>query len=125
MELNNMLYLKNILFKISFAILFSIIALLITNNALFLHSHYLIDGTVITHAHPFKKSADSGPYRSHNHTNAELILLENLQLLFYIVSIPFIASSFLKDSFVDSSKRWLLPESLIIPHQGRAPPSLL
>ena len=119
-----MISFKKIVFKISFALLFSAIALLIINNALFLHSHYLKDGTVITHAHPFKKSTDSGPYRPHHHSNGELMLLENLQLLFMFIFIPFIASSFFKDNFVQSFKGCLLTDSLISPHHGRAPPFL-
>ena len=120
-----MIYLKKILFKITFALLFGTIAILITNNALFLHSHYLIDGTVITHAHPFKKSAEPGPYKSHHHTNAELMMLENLQLLFLLIFIPFIALSFLKDFFYQSFNSLLFLSTSFPPHQGRAPPVVI
>lgn len=51
-------------------------------NALYLHSHRLPDGSVITHAHPFNKTQDKSPYKHHRHTQVELFLLNHLQLLF-------------------------------------------
>lgn len=60
------------------------IGLLITNNALFIHTHQLADGEIITHAHPYNKSENSN--QQHKHTNFELFILSQLQI-FVLLSI--------------------------------------
>ena len=37
------------------------------NRTANLHRHYLGGGITITHAHPYDKSADSSPFKSHSH----------------------------------------------------------
>lgn len=59
-----------------------IMGTMISNRMLFIHSHKLADGTVVTHAHPYNKSDDSSPFKSHNHTRAELLFTENSEILF-------------------------------------------
>lgn len=46
------------------------------NNVVYLHSHILSDQTVITHAHPFDKSADNTPFKTHHHSNFEYTLTQ-------------------------------------------------
>jgi len=64
-----------------------LMGLMIINKAVFLHSHVLADGTVISHAHPYQSTDDSKPFQSHHHTNAAFFLFDTIQLLFN--SIPF------------------------------------
>lgn len=66
---------------IAFFLVFAVAGNTIT-NALYLHSHRLPDGSVITHAHPFNKTQDKSPYKHHRHTQVELFLLSHLHLLF-------------------------------------------
>ena len=46
------------------------------------HSHMAPNGCLILHAHPFAKTADTGPVKSHSHSEKELIILN-------IISDPF------------------------------------
>ncbi len=62
--------------------------LYIVNYAFYTHRHILVDGTVITHAHPYNKS-DSKPFKSHQHSKTELVLLGVLKVLFFISGIYF------------------------------------
>jgi len=66
--------------------------LLIANKSVFMHTHLLADGTIITHSHPYDKSSDSEPFKSHHHTKVEFVFLQNLDILFLTV---FFAYSFL------------------------------
>lgn len=44
-------------------------------QSIYFHKH-LIEGVSIFHAHPFNKSADSKPVKSHHHTSFELALFQ-------------------------------------------------
>lgn len=46
------------------------------NNAVYLHSHIVDNNTVITHAHPFSKSADNLPFKTHKHTDFEYTITQ-------------------------------------------------
>ncbi len=49
---------------------------LYTNALINTHYHYLSDGQIISHAHPYDKATDQGtPFKSHQHTKAQLIFL--------------------------------------------------
>lgn len=39
------------------------------------HSHITNDGRLVSHAHPFNKSQDSTPFKSHHHSAIDLLLL--------------------------------------------------
>ena len=66
-------------------LLIAVLGLFILNNAVFLHAHRLPDGQVILHAHPYKKSQDPAPVKTHHHTAAELFVLDQLQFLFFVL----------------------------------------
>ncbi len=96
--------------------------LLIANKGLFLHTHKLENGTIVTHSHPYDKNQDSEPLKKHHHTKVEFLFFENLNVLF---SSIFLIISFLslvrkKVSFVDVEKIYFT--LLSFPYQGRAPP---
>lgn len=58
------------------AILFlQIYGLTLVSNVLYYHSHVTNGGKVISHAHPFNKQNDNDPYKTHNHSKFELLLL--------------------------------------------------
>ena len=63
--------------------------LLIANKALYMHTHKMADGSIIVHAHPYNKSDDPKPFKSHQHTKAEFLFLENLESLFLLTFLIF------------------------------------
>jgi hypothetical protein len=99
-----------------------IMGLFIANKAIFLHVHKLADGTIIEHAHPYDKSNDSKPYKSHHHSNAEFLFFQNLEILFLIVFLTLALVAFVKKEKV--SFKLITEHTLIciIFHKGRAPP---
>jgi hypothetical protein len=99
-----------------------VMGLLIANRAIFLHVHKLNDGTIIEHAHPYDKSNDSKPYKSHHHSNAEFLFFQNLDVLFLIAFLTLALITPIKKgevSFKLISEHTLI---CIILHKGRAPP---
>ncbi|MCD6564810.1 MAG: hypothetical protein J7K53_02595 [Bacteroidales bacterium] len=115
-------FVKNITKKLAIICMIGSIGLLVTDNVLFLHSHQLADGEIITHAHPFNKSNDSAPFKSHHHSKIELIFLANLQLLFIFAIIFFIVLDVAKKKSYVVINEQFYPQSFKILYQGRAPP---
>ncbi|WP_298647228.1 hypothetical protein [uncultured Proteiniphilum sp.] len=66
-------------------LLIVVLGLFILNNAVFLHAHRLSNGEIILHAHPYNKSQDPAPIKTHHHTAAELFSIAHLQLLFFVL----------------------------------------
>lgn len=64
-----------------------LIAMLIANRAIYVHSHVLSDGTVITHAHPFSKNTSNDSSPKHRHSSYEFFVLHQLQILFSVLGI--------------------------------------
>ena len=95
---------------------------LIANKVIFSHAHRLNNGTVIKHSHPYDKSNDSKPYKSHHHTNAELLFFQNLEILFPIVFLAFALFALVKKAKRSSNIITRHTLSCIILHNGRAPP---
>jgi hypothetical protein len=87
---------KNIkTFTIWFSIL--LISALTLNNSIFLHVHKLESGNIISHAHPFQKSAEKQTPVSHNHTANEIQLYQILSdltlVLFFVLGFSIIVLS--------------------------------
>ena len=71
-------------------ILFGILFLVqVLNKAVFTHSHLTPDSRLITHAHPFDKANDNQPVKSHYHSLAETVVLQQLELIFPIIALSF------------------------------------
>ncbi len=115
-------FVKNITKKFAVICMIGIIGLLTINNVMFLHSHKLDNGNFVTHAHPYDKSNDSAPIKSHHHSKTELIFLENLQLLFIFILISFIALDVAKKKSYVAIIRVFYTQDYEILHFGRAPP---
>lgn len=75
-------YQKVIHFLVLLAIGFSII-----NNAIYIHTHKLADGSIVVHAHPFNKatSSENLPVQTHKHTQHEYVFLDHI-----LVLVPFL-----------------------------------
>ncbi len=97
-----------------------LIGLLIINSILFTHTQTLADGTVLVHAHPYNKT-DNLP-ASHHHHKSELLILDQLNVLFFFAAIAFI----LNGALVVFKKIYLQQleyVSVLYSRQyGRAPP---
>ena len=87
-----------------------------------MHSHYLSDGTIVTHAHPFKKASEKVPYSPHDHSRAELMAMENLQLLFYFIFILIAYQGFVILNYFPVFNTLLKYSKYLSTHPGRAPP---
>lgn len=90
-------YAGNINRKIVALLMLSVVCILLANKIIFTHSHRTIDGIIITHYHPFNKSNDTEPFKSHHHSNAEFYVLENLKIflpsvIFYFAFITLFIS---------------------------------
>ncbi len=113
---------KSITVKATSYLLIGLIALLIANKAIYIHTHKLPNGTIVVHAHPFNKSCDTEPFKSHKHTKGELYFFQSIENLFPLL---FLISVFI--SLPGKKIRRFLFLSQYIPvllttHDGRAPP---
>lgn len=99
-----------------------VMGMLIFNNVAFTHVHQLDDGTIVQHAHPYNKSNDATPYKTHKHSNADLVFFKNLNILFLVA---FFALGLVLSVKKEKVTYELVTEhalAYISLHQGRAPP---
>ena len=100
-------------------------AALMINRVVYTHIHVLYNGSVVTHAHPFSKSTEGNPDSSHQHSNTELFLLDQLHNLILFVSAAFILKPFAASTgFSEPATDRLLP-AFVPPFPGRAPPACM
>jgi hypothetical protein len=73
---------------------------MLTNQALFVHSHRLADGTTVTHAHPYQPANDSNaPFKTHHHSKIEFLAFDNIShfiLVFFMVNFALFKTKLLK-----------------------------
>ena len=100
-------------------------AALMINRIVYTHIHVLYNGSVVTHAHPFSKSTEGNPDSSHQHSNPELFLLNQLYPLILFVSAAFILKLFAASTgFIEPATERLF--TAFVPHSlGRAPPTFM
>lgn len=115
---------RTIITKVVPFIMIGMMLSLIANKTIFYHSHKLENGSVITHAHPYNKTQDSTPFKTHHHTKTDLLFFESLDTLFFVLFlIVSILLSLKKKSFlIDKVKDYF--STYYFPHLGRAPPAL-
>jgi len=65
----------------SFLVIFT---LMLLNGIVFRHAHRLSNGTIITHAHPYKASNQKTPFQPNDHTTKELFLLDNFSNALFV-----------------------------------------
>ncbi|MDI3527012.1 MAG: hypothetical protein PWR03_1195 [Tenuifilum sp.] len=90
-------------------------------QSIYFHEH-LVNGVYVFHAHPFNKSADSKPVKSHHHTSFELALFQQANVFelstwnfdFNIHQIESVLGLFNDDSLQVKS---------LTPFNNRAPPA--
>ena len=99
-----------------------VFAFQVYSKALYQHTHKLADGSVVTHAHPFNKSSDNSPFKSHNHRSFEYFILDHANLLFAISIISLLLIHAIEKERIVLKK---LPERILflkITTPGRSPP---
>lgn len=113
---------KNITIRIISIMLVGIVGLFIVNQAIFLHVHKLNDGTIVYHAHPYDKSGDSKPVKSHHHSNADFTFFQNLGILFLILFLTITLIPFVSGIIYSSQLTTKYSLISIKQNKGRAPP---
>lgn len=114
---------KEIAAKLLVLLMIGVMGLQVANQALFLHVHKLENGTIIEHAHPYDKSNDPNPYKSHKHSNAEFSFIQNLEILFHVI-IPILTFIIVFVRLEKVFSRSITNQKTISKniYKGRAPP---
>ncbi len=95
------------------------------NRVVYTHIHILTNGSLVTHAHPFSKSTEGNSASTHQHSNLELFLLDQLDILILCVTAAFLLKQFITPtSFREPVMEPLLP-AFVPPLPGRAPPACM
>lgn len=115
---------RNIIAKTFAITMVAIMVLFVVNKAVYVHAHKLTDGTIVTHAHPFNKSTDSNPFKSHKHSKSDLHFLNNLEIFFLTVLVSFFALFFYNRKKIKVQEAVLYSHNYFFRYNGRAPPEL-
>ena len=86
-----------------------------------MHTHK-VNGKIITHSHPYNKSNDSGPIKSHHHSKAHYLFLSTLTVLFLVGILTYLFfTNLIPDiSSVPLSEKFT--SLCIVLYKGRDPP---
>jgi hypothetical protein len=92
------------------------------NQSFFYHYHVLPDGTIISHAHPYNKTTDCKPIKSHHHSSFEISFFGNLGVTNLETSIAYNLhpENYTIEKIVDKDHLFCSNSSITI--SGRAPP---
>jgi hypothetical protein len=99
------------------------LALLMSNQVWFKHSHIDANGRIYQHAHPYDKGADSEPIKSHNHTHNEFFSFDKSSL-FLTPEVTIIDQPVI--NHIDNKQTNSVPAIMMIHFNhliGRAPPA--
>lgn len=99
-----------------------VVGLLIANKGIYFHSHMLADGRIVSHAHPYNKTDDSTPFKQHQHTNSEFLILSQLEVLFFLAFLVFTISVISKKQSVIKEGLLRIFSEFIVKKHGRSPP---
>ena len=75
---------KKIRKYIATGFLLLVVVLFSFNKVYYVHSHIQANGVIVIHAHPFNKSTDNGPIKSHHHSNSDLYWISSLHILWLL-----------------------------------------
>lgn len=112
---------KNIL-QLAASLLIVVFVLQVFNKTFYLHTHLSEQGIIVTHAHPYNKTADSEPVKSHRHTRDQMMVLSSFDFLFPVLFL-FLILLRVRDEkgFSCNEIREMRPACIIV-KKGRAPP---
>ena len=99
-----------------------LMVMFIANKAVFIHTHRLSDGSIIEHAHPYNKSTDSKPYKSHDHSKIELLFAQSIEIFFLSAFLTYALLAIVRKVNFTFHLQTRYSLSCLILHKGRAPP---
>jgi hypothetical protein len=108
--------------KRGFALLLILfVGLLVTNEAVYKHTHH-INGRFVTHSHPYNTSSDDEPSQTHQHNKAQVAFLNILEVLFPLIFLVLLSLPVFGP--VRRSLHNIIPvySGALFNHQGRDPP---
>lgn len=99
---------------------------LFVNAAINQHSHILISGEVITHAHPYSADKNpASPYQSHNHSNTSYFFLSTISnpatvfaAIIAILSIELFKAAIIRFGIIEKS----IQKTFFYVNNSRGPP---
>lgn len=59
----------------------------VVTRTLYLHAHQIANGQIIIHAHPYDKSSDKTPFKSHHHSGAGYVFWGQYNILFSLIAV--------------------------------------
>jgi hypothetical protein len=111
------------IFNVFIAICLLLLVLVqVLNRSVYVHSHIMPDGSVFVHTHPYNKSSDNQPYKSHHHKQCELIIIDqwNSGFLLTFLDSLVIETGLSQGTVVCASE--MLFDVFFGHEKGRAPP---
>ncbi len=104
-------------------ILLLVMTILVFNNTVYTHVHVMPDGSLVAHAHPFRKGDEADRENAHTHSSMIFFLLDHLELLFVLAAALLLLNPMLNREIKPIFHSVDLSPSLIHSSPGRAPPS--
>lgn len=115
-------YRKNILKKSIAFLMLAIVMMLTVNKVLYIHTHQLSDGTIVVHSHPYNKTDDNQPIKSHHHNKLEFVFLQNIEILFGFFFLALCFHLILKTELFFNLENKKEIAHCILKRKSRAPP---
>ncbi len=116
---------NNIVKKSIAFLMLAIVMMLTVNKVMFIHTHQLTDGTIVVHSHPYNKTDDNQPIKTHHHSKFEFVFLQNIYLLFGFFFLVLCFHLMIKtEVFFDRESKKEIADC-ILKRKSRAPPVFL
>lgn len=106
-------------------LLIAVLTTLILFRVVYVHIHILPDGSGISHAHPYSKSSPGNPDTGHQHSNMELLLLDQLDTLMLVGIAVFVLKQFATFNSLQKPVTEHLLSVHVLHSLGRAPPACM
>jgi hypothetical protein len=116
---------KNIVSRVFAFLLIGAVFIFVISRTANLHIHKLADGTVIVHSHPYDKTTDDSPYKSHHHNDKEFSFIQTLNVLYFFLVFGLSLILISRDFKEDSSDDFFNFQFYYFIKKGRAPPLAL
>jgi hypothetical protein len=114
---------NNVVIKIIIFGMIGIMGMLTINKGIFMHTHKIGENKYISHSHPYDKSNDSEPLKSHQHTTGEFLFFHNIEILFPLFFLILTITHYGSKGYLyfDSKKSDYI-FIFALTNKGRAPP---
>ena len=106
-------------------VLLLVMTAMMVNKVVYTHVHVLDEGSLVSHAHPFKQSSANDSQNTHQHTNLVLYLLEQLDILIYSAVAVYILRRIVQSGSLLVPATAPLRPAFVPLHQVRPPPVLM